>query len=56
MKKFDLYDIANQLNNHPAHVTQDKVTIMGFMTIEECLNHIEKLKEEIKQWEKKNAN
>ena len=29
--KIDLYDIANELNNRPEHMSIDKVTCLGFM-------------------------
>lgn len=51
MKRIEMYKIAGSLNNHPAHIKVDKVTIMGFMSDEECLAHIEMLKRKIEEYE-----
>ena len=53
MNKMDLFQIAGSLNNHPVHVAIDKVTIMAFMNLEECIQHIEKMKEDIAAFEAK---
>ena len=38
--KMKLYKIAGKLNNHPEHLHADKVTFMGFMDVNECINHV----------------
>lgn len=51
MNKIKLYQIAGSLNNHPVHRAIDKVTIMAFMSVQECLEHIENMKKEIAAFE-----
>lgn len=38
---------AGRLNNHPKLAMQDHVTIMGFMDIDECFEHVLTLRSRI---------
>lgn len=49
--KQELYTIASELNNHPTHINVDKVTIMAFMSVQECLEHITKMRKAIEAYE-----
>lgn len=48
------YSIVGKLNNHPALVNQDHVTIMGLMSLEEIQAHYTKLNWIIYNWEENN--
>lgn len=43
---------AGRLNNHPALVNVDQVTLMGFMDVAECRRHVAKLKDMIRDFER----
>ena len=52
--KIKLYQIAGSLNNHPALIHSDHVTIMAFMDTEkEMQDHIDSLQKRISEYKPK---
>lgn len=51
-ERMALIQEAGRLNNHPALVSVDHVTFMGFMDVAECRAHVAKLKGMIKDFER----
>jgi len=47
MTEFELIKEAGKLNNHPKLVGQDHVSIMGMMTRDQMVKHVERLKAQI---------
>ena len=47
MTEFELIREAGKLNNHPKLVNSDHVFIMGMMSREEMVKHVERLKAQV---------
>jgi len=52
LSRTELISEAGRLNNHPALVNVDHVTIMGLMDRDECEHHVAKLREYVARSEK----
>jgi hypothetical protein len=51
-ERMALIQEAGRLNNHPALISVDHVTFMGFMDVAECRQHVAKLKGMITDFER----
>lgn len=47
--KMDLYKIAGMLNNRPEHVSQDKVTCLGFMDFDYAKKQVQDMIDQSKK-------